>query len=171
MKKILLVPLVLTLFSSVIHAQKKDPTEWGSAALEVAAAKLRLGMTKAEVVEKLSGAPITKINENNWVIAASGNLGPSIQFTNGHLNYAERYWTTADNDIAEALFGAVNVLNKEGFSACKVTTYTNTAPDMTVHGVWIQCGEKSIRLTRDTMGGKSYNMVYEQLGVMREISE
>lgn len=93
MKKILLIPLVLTLFSSVIHAQKKDRLEWGSAVLEVAGAKLRLGMTKADVVEKLAGAPITKINENNWVVALPGKLGPSIQFTNGRLNFAERYWT------------------------------------------------------------------------------
>jgi hypothetical protein len=170
-KQILLVPIALMLCSSAIQAQKKDPPELGSAVLEVASARLRLGMTKAEVTEKLSGAPITKINENNWVIAASGSLGPTVQFTNGRLNFAERYWTTSDNDIAEALFGVVNALNKEGFSACKVTTYTNTAPDTTVHGVWIQCGEKSVRLTRDTFGGKSYNMVYEQLGGMHDLSE
>jgi hypothetical protein len=170
-KKTFLSLLVLTLFSSVIHAQKRDTTEWGSAVLEVAGATLRLGMTKAEVTEKLSGAPVTKINENYWMVAAGANLGPALQFTNGRLNFADRYWTTRDNDIAEALFGAVNTLNKEGFSACKVTATTDTAPDVTTHGVWIQCGEKSVLLVRRNMGGSFYNTVYEQLGSLHAIAD
>jgi hypothetical protein len=41
-------------------------------------------------------------------------------------------WVTYDNDIMEALFGAVTSLNDEGFSACKVTADTKTDPTMTL---------------------------------------
>lgn len=166
MTKFLLIPLVLTLCSSVIHAQKKEPPKSGSASLEVAGAQLRLGMTKSEVVGKLAGSQITRLNEDNWIVAPNGALGPTLQFTNGQLNFADRYWPSQDNDIAEALFGAVSILNSEGFSSCNVTSYTKTTPDATSQGVWIECGQKSVLLQRLTFGGKSYNTVYEQLGGM-----
>jgi hypothetical protein len=72
-----------------------------------------------------------------------------------------------DNDIVEAFFGAATSLNQEGFSACVLESGTKSSPDMTAHNVWINCGEKSILVTRHLMNGKAYNFVYEQLGVMR----
>jgi hypothetical protein len=168
MKKTALVALTLaTLLSSVLYAQRSSAPQLSKAAIDVHGTKLRLGMSKGEVTDKLTGNEITKDDEDNWNIASSGNLGPTLQFTDGRLSYADRYWTTYDNDIAEALFGAVNSLNQEGFSACTVTADTKTEPDTTAHRVWIRCGEKSILLVRDSIGEKSHNMVYEQLGAMR----
>jgi hypothetical protein len=89
-----------------------------------------------------------------------------LAFTNGRLSYASRNWPTYDNDIAEALFGAVNSLNQDAHSACTVIADVKTDPDMTVHRVWIACGEKSILVARAVINGKSYNTVDEQLGVM-----
>jgi hypothetical protein len=69
--------------------------------------------------------------------------------------------------MMEALFGAVTSLNDEGFSACKVTADTKTDPTMTLHRVWIACGEKTILIVRSTfVGGKPYNTVDEHLGAM-----
>jgi hypothetical protein len=167
MKGTVLAVLTLATLSSLLYAQQKSSPQISNAALDVHGTKLRLGMTKGEVTDKLAGNEVTKDNEDNWSIAPSGKLGPALQFTNGRLSYADRYWVTYDNDIAEALFGAVNSLNQGGFSACTVTADTKTDPDMTLHRVWIRCGEKSILLVRDSLGGKSYNSVYEQLGVMR----
>jgi hypothetical protein len=152
MKKIAVVLIALTL-SSVIYAQKKDPPHWGSADMEVAGAKLHLGMTKAEVTERLAGSQFRKINENFWVMGPEDHDGPSLQFTNGHLTFVSRNWVTYDNDIMEALFGAVTSLNDEGFSACKVTADTKTDPTMTLHRVWIECGEKTILIIRSTLSG------------------
>lgn len=166
MNRLTAVLLALAFFTVVTDAQKKEPPKSGSASLEVAGTQLRLGMTKTEVVEKLAGSQITRINEDNWIVAPNGALGPTLQFTNGQLNFADRYWPSQDNDIAESLFGAVNILNSEGFSSCNVTSYTKTTPDATSQGVWIECGQKSVLLQRLTFGGKSYNTVYEQLGGM-----
>ncbi len=170
MKKTAVVVLTLIALCSILSAQQRNSSQWGKAVLEVSGTKLHLGMTKAEVSEKLSGREIWKVNENNWVVAAKEKLGPSLQFTDGHLNFADRYWVTYDNDIVEALFGAVNSLNQEGFSACAVTAGTKASPDLTAQNIWITCGEKSVLVTRQTIGGKSHNMVYEQLGEMHDMS-
>ncbi len=51
----------------------------GKAALEVAGVNLHLGMTKGEVTEKLSGNEISKMNDDNWMIAVgSENSEPLI---------------------------------------------------------------------------------------------
>jgi hypothetical protein len=162
--------LGLSLFATLaltVHPQDHAPAQSGRATIEVGSTKLRLGMTKAQVEEKLSGHDITKIQPNEWMVSSEKELGPTLQFSNGQLTFADRYWTTSDNDIGEAFFGAATTLNQEGFSACTLESGTKVSPDMTAHNVWINCGEKSILVTRHLMGGKSYNMVYEQLGVMQ----
>lgn len=170
MKRTAVIVSAFIALCSILSAQQKSPSPRGKAVLEVSGTKLHLGMTKAEVSEKLSGKEFWKVNENNWVVAAKEKLGPSLQFTDGHLNFADRYWVTYDNDIVEALFGAVNSLNQEGFSACAVTAGTKASPDVTAQNIWIMCGEKSVLITRHTIGGKSHNMVYEQLGGMHDMS-
>jgi hypothetical protein len=167
MKKTALTALALIALCSILYAQQRSSPQLGKAAIDVHGTKLRLGMTKGEVTDKLAGNEITKDSEDNWNIARSGDLGPSLQFTNGRLSYADRYWVTYDNDIAEALFGAVNSLNQEGFSSCTVTADSKFDPGTTTQRVWILCGEKSILMIRRSLGGKSYNSVYERLGSMR----
>jgi hypothetical protein len=157
--------LVILAMSSTVDAQKKEPPE--AAVLEVAGVNLHLGMTKAEVTAKLSGTTITKMTDDNWMIAPKTELDPALQFTNDRLSFADRYWPSQDNDIVEPLIGVVAALNAEGFSACTVTSYTKTTPEVTSHGVWIECGQKSILIQRMSFqAGKSYNTVYEQLGGM-----
>ena len=171
MKRTAVIVLTIVGLCSILSAQQKTSPQWGRAALEIAGTKLRLGMTKGEVTEKMAGTEIYKINENNWVVGKLENIGPSLQFKNGRLNYADRYWVTYDNDIAEALFGAVNSLNNEGFSACTVTADTRPSPDQTAQRVWIACGEKTVLLVRRSFGGKSYNSVYELLGDMHDMAD
>lgn len=131
-----------------------------------------MGMTKGQVAEKLAGNEINKIHDDEWVLGSpEKGLGPSLQFTNGLLSYADRNWVTYDNDIVEALFGAVRTLNKEGFSRCTVTADDSASPDLTAHRVWIQCGEKTVLVIRRSFGGKSYNFVDERLGSMRDIPD
>jgi hypothetical protein len=162
------VVLVVLMLPSVIQAQKKGATRWGSASIEVAGAKLHLGMTKAEVTEQLAGSQLTKIDDRNWLIGPVEHAGPTLQFTNEHLNFVSREWTTYDNDVTQALFGVVTALNGEGFSVCKVTADTKTDPTSTNQRVWISCGEKTALVMRLTMAGKTYNIVEENLGAMHD---
>ena len=173
MKGTALVLLTLIALSSIVYAQQQTTRQLSKAAIEVAGTKLRLGMTKAQVAEKLAGHEITKVQEDEWMVASleKKQLGPTLQFTHGSLSYADRYWTTYDNDIVEALFGAVSTLNREGFSKCTVTADDSVSPDLTAHRVWISCGEKTVLVLRDSIDGKSHNMVYERLGSMRDTAE
>src|SRR5277367_6257254 len=134
MRKIAVV-LIALMLPSVIYAQKKDPPHWGSAYMEVAGAKLHLGMTKAEVTGRLAGSAFRKLDENMWMMGSEKDDGPTLQFTNGRLNFVSRDWITYDNDITAALFGVVTSLNDEGFSACKVTADTKTDPVATLQRV------------------------------------
>lgn len=118
----------------------------------------------------------TYISERAFFLASSSaffhrvtSTGPTIQFKNGVLSYTERFWTTSDNDVADALFGAVSTLNSEGFSVCTVTADTQVSPSINSQRVWIACGEKSALVVKRSFGGHSYNSVYEQLGKYRTI--
>ena len=139
----------------------------------VGGASLRLGMTKAQVAEKLVGHEITKINDAVWMLGTAEEMQhrelPELQFTNGLLTYADRQWTTANNDAAEALFGVVTSLNNEGLSRCAVTadTHAETDLDLNAQRVWIVCGEKTLLVARETIAEKSFSSVSERLGHFR----
>lgn len=166
MRRLPWVFVFVTMLGSFLYAQtKRSPTD--SAFIEIAGIKLRLGMTPREVTAKLPGTKITRIHGDLWGIGGEESPTETIQFTNGRLSFAQRYWKSFDNDIVESLFGAVSTLNQQGYSQCTVQTREKRTPDALVHAVWIVCGEKAVSITRDTIGDKSYNMVYEQLGDMR----
>jgi hypothetical protein len=168
MKRIALVLLTFAAMSSILYAQQKRLSK---AAIEVRGTKLRLGMTKAEVTDKLAGTEVTKIHDNEWIAGSLEHLGPTLQFTDGSLTFADREWTTGYNDLGEALFGVVNSLNSEGFSSCSIRADTHSSPDIIAQRVWINCGEKTIVLIRRSMTGKTYTSVMEQLGTMRDVKE
>jgi hypothetical protein len=157
--KTLLISLTLLLCTAPLPAQKKDPAALGTAVLEISGAKLRLGMTKGAVTDKLAGSTIRKIEEDWWMLGSD-----EVRFKNGVLVFASRYWTTQDNDITGAIFGAVTSLNSEGISACIINADTVATPDMTAQRVWFICGEKTLLIVRDTMNGKVFNMLYERIG-------
>ena len=160
--------IYLVLVSSLLVAQT---TTHGNpkAIIEVGGTELHLGMTQAQVAAKLFGDEITKIKDDEWMLGSlsKGHMGPTLQFTNGVLSYAEREWTTSENDVGEALFGVISYLNTQGFSSCIVTADTKPSPDLTAQRVWISCGVKTVLLIRYSIGGHSYNSVEEQLGSMR----
>jgi hypothetical protein len=131
-------------------------------------------MTKAQVAEKLVGHEITKMDADSWLVGTGAELRagrdlPEVQFTGGFLSYADRQWTTASNDTAEALFGLVTSLNEEGFSKCTVDadTHAETDLDLNAQRVWMVCGEKTVLVARQTIGGKSFSSVSERLGRLR----
>lgn len=168
--------LLCTASLTIVYAQKQATRQLSKAAIEVEGTKLRLGMTKAQVAEKLVGHGITKISDDEWMVGTlkelrAGREGPTLQFTDGVLSYADCEWTTGDNDVAKALFGAVSTLNNEGFSACTVTADTRSSPDISAQRVWIMCGEKSVSIVRRSFFGQSNGSVYEQLGRKRELTQ
>jgi len=156
---------------ATLYAQRETSHKMSKADVDVGGHKLHLGMTKAQVTEKLAGIEITKIHDDEWMVASleKKQLGPTLQFTNGVLSFAERYWTVSANDTVEDLFGAVSSLNSDGFSQCNVTADTNDSPDIKAKRVWIMCGEKSVLVIRRTIvGGHSHDAVYERLGRMKD---
>jgi hypothetical protein len=76
----LVVLLVAALATSFAQSQASLHSR---AEIEVAGHRLHLGMTKAQVAEKLAGAEITKIHEDEWMVGSleKKELGPTLQFT------------------------------------------------------------------------------------------
>jgi len=162
----LILALVLLCCCSLLYGGQESSRS-NNAFIEISGTKLHLGMTMAEVKEKLAG-DTSEVKENLWIVG-SNIPGPIVQFTKGRLNFANRIWTTPDNDFPVALWGAVNTLNEQGFDSCKVTAGSKVTPDSESHNIWIDCGEKSVLLTRQSMSGKIiYTRVYEQLGKMHD---
>ena len=117
------VMLLMVIMSTVIYSQNAQQ----AATIEINGAKLRLGMTKGEVAEKLAGANIHKITEDLWVI---GDISPSMQFTAGRLTFADRTWSKTEA-LAEPLYGVVSAFNEQGYTRCDISADTKVTP-----GAW-----------------------------------
>jgi hypothetical protein len=167
MNKMLLIAVALAALILFLFSRQLNSQQASKAYIEIGGTKLRLGMTKADVAEKLAGVVITKDKEDFWLIGAEKSISQSLQFTNGRLSYASRYWPTFDNDILEAFYGAVTYLNNEGYSTCKVNADSKLEPNEKLQRVWIRCGEKTILVARASLDGKTYNTVDEMLGSIR----
>ena len=138
--------------------------------IQVAGEDLRLGMTKAQIAEKLLGAQVKKVDADNWNVGRSEDW---LQFTNGVLTFAERHWTdeiaeNTDRGIAGDLYYAVQSLNQnDGLSHCTITSGMDDNPSLTKKWVSIACELKSIIVFKRTFGGHTYDSVEEHLGNLR----
>ncbi|HMD98610.1 MAG TPA: hypothetical protein VKM93_14915 [Terriglobia bacterium] len=173
MKRTILTMLVLAVGSSFLYAQTRYSAKVSKGRIEVFGVRLQLGMTKADVIEKLGSVRIVKVKDNFWLVGPEDSTS-SLQFENGRLTFAGRSWGTkggdVTGDIAEELFGAVTSMNDEGYSQCDVSTDTRSSPEMKTERVWLRCGDKSIVVVRSSYpNGHTYNEVSEALGVMREV--
>jgi len=155
---------------TLAQAQKQTNTHLSNSSIEVSSVTFRLGMTKAQVKDKLAQGEITKLDDDTWVLGSPGKGGPLLQFNHGLLSYAEREWTNPHNDVAEALFAAVAAINKEGLNKCTVTATTQIHEiGWKFDRVWMVCGEKTIALMRNSSGKVMYDSVWERLGTFRKI--
>lgn len=106
MRKAAPVFLCLVAFSSVLLAQERPLAQVNNPSIEIEGAKLQLGMTKADVLERYVGMEITKINEDRWIIGKWG----TVDFRSGKLVFVDRSW----NNIGDDHIGAI-------FAVCKLT--------------------------------------------------
>jgi hypothetical protein len=89
-------------------------TQLSKDSIEISHAKLRLGMTKAEVAEKPPEAQFDQKEGDTWIL----HNGPVIQFEKGNLTFAAHVWSIENEDIVDALFGVVSYFNEEGDREC-----------------------------------------------------
>ncbi len=175
MRKMVLVVLMLLAAVGPLGSQTATQSQLRSDSIEICHAKLRLGMTEAEVAEKLSGAEIARGPGSVWIVQQNGSV---IQFENGKLVFATRWWSNENNDIADALFGVVSYFNNEGVRACSVladnfpdSTLSNEKVRITGQRVRISCGDKTIVIGKETMNGQNFSSVTETLGKRKRHSE
>jgi hypothetical protein len=165
MKTMVIAFFALILFGSRARAQEQNAqADQPVARINVQGALLQLGMTKPEVERDLgkSKVNILKEKENTWRIAGNTYV---LQFTKGKLSYIRRSWVTADGDIAEAFFGAVASLNRDGLSQCAVTAENVPTHETLRERVHLGCGPKSVDFIRLTMPDEKIRvMVLEQIG-------
>ena len=83
MKRTIIVLVLFVAICSVLYAQRPNSNLPSGAFIEIDNVKLRLGMSKSEVAEKLVGTSLKKLNEDLWVIGK----GP-VSYT--HLDVYKR---------------------------------------------------------------------------------
>ncbi len=157
MRKASVVVLALVVLSSfsLLYAQQKAARQISRSSIELAGVKLQLGMSKADVAERFVGTQITKENEETWLI---GNVG-TVRFKNEKLIYADRSWMNGEaDDQIGAIFKAVASLNRQGLSVCKISADTPGA-GITSERIWIDCGQKAIRIIKIKFPNNSYTNV------------
>lgn len=174
MTKMGLVVLMLLAAVGPLRSQTATQAQLSKDSIEISHAKLRLGMTKAEVAEKLSEAQFDQKEGDTWIL----HNGPVIQFEKGKLTFAGHVWSIENEDIVDALFGVVSYFNEEGDRACSVVA--DSFPDsnlgnekvrITGKRVRISCGDKSIAINQVTWNGRVVDSVSEALGSKKPKSE
>jgi hypothetical protein len=173
MKRISLAVLTLALLSSLLYSQQMTTRLTSRASIEVAGVKLQLGMTKATIAERFVGIQTRKIDENYWII---GNVG-EVRFKNDKLVYAERSWMTDGGDQIDAVFKAVDSVNRQGLTVCRVFANTPLAGmkgytkdgeerDLGVRSerVLISCSERTIVIVKIEFPTRQSVDVSEEIG-------
>ncbi len=160
---------VLALFalSTFLYAQQRPSPQLTGASIELAGVKLYLGMAKTDVAARLIGNDITKISERRWMI---GTIG-TVNFKDEKLVSVDRSWSGRGVDPIDAIFGAVDALNREGYSSCKVSADTFNRPSFKAERVWIDCGQKTVLIIKGEARGAPLRDVIERLGQSDEDSE
>jgi hypothetical protein len=174
MRKVPLAVLMLLAAVGPLRSQTATRSQLSKDSIEISHAKLRLGMTKADVAEKLSEAQFDQKEGYIWIL----HNGSVIQFENGNLTFAAHVWSNENEDIVDALFGAVSYFNEEGDRACSVVADSSPDPNLsnekvriTGQRVRISCGDKSIVIYKVTWNGHVVDSVTEALGRKKPNSE
>lgn len=174
MKRTPLVVLTLASVASVLHSQPQTTGKPSNASIEVAGVKLQLGMTKPTVAERLVGTQTTKVDENSWIVENAG----VVRFKNGRLVYANRSWMGDGRDQIDAVFKAVDSVNRQGLRVCRVSADTplggtsSQAKDgedrnlgISSERVLINCGERTILIVKTKLPTEQNVDVSEAIGV------
>jgi hypothetical protein len=171
MNKTSVALVTFALLSSLLYAEQKTTRRTDSASIEVAGVKLQLGMSKADVAERFVGIQISKMNDDTWFI---GDVG-TVRFKNNRLIYADK--SHSEGDLIDAIFNAVGSLNRQGLSVCRIWADNPFAGekgyasdgreiDIGVSGerVWIDCGQKGVRISKIKFPTHDNTNVSETLG-------
>jgi hypothetical protein len=165
MKITVIALLTLAAISSLLHAQTNAKPQLSQEYIDVLGVRVRLGMTKLDITDKLGSQKMNDgSTENFWLFGEKRPWPSSIEFKDGKVIYAAESWVGSDGDVARALFGAVNTVNRQGFAACEISSDTQTTPFQTAEHVWIVCGKTSILVQRLQAGKDTYQQVFERLG-------
>lgn len=104
--------LSLVAISSILHAQTNANPQLSQEYIDVLGVRVRLGMTKLDIADKLGSQKRNDGSENFWLFGEKRPWPSSVEFKDGRVIYASESWIGSDGDVARALFGAVNTLNK-----------------------------------------------------------
>jgi hypothetical protein len=166
MRKTALALLTVTVVTTLVYAQTESKPNLSQEYIEILGVKVRLGMSKADIAEKLGSQKMKDSRDDFWLLGEKQEWPSSVEFKDGRVIYASQSWMGADKDTARALFGVVSTLNRQGYAACELSADTQTTPNLTVERVWIVCGRKSILVQRlqGSKDNSTFQQVFERLG-------
>jgi hypothetical protein len=167
------VLLVLLFLAAPAFAQLKprpDVQTISKESMHLTSGTIHLGMTKAQVAEKLVGSDIRKDTDDSWTVEPN----TTIVFSKGVLVYAQReWWIGSGSDIVQSIFHVASLFTQEGLKFCMLSTDTkNDISAISIQRVFIKCGKKSIMVSRwETVGEFFFDSVAESLGNIPDVSK
>jgi hypothetical protein len=155
--------LFLLMVVTSAFAQPRVP-----ASLELGKLKVRLGMSKAEIISAATklGYKVHEDETSGYVsIVNSENGGDypySAKFVGGRLVYATRSWKEGQRDEWRALMGALSTVENQ---SCRVHTAHQSKPGFNYNAYFLDCGEHSVYVEESISGdGERHNDVGEIIG-------
>ena len=108
---------------------------------------------------------LDKVGEGSYLLVVKGSrpmqIEGSLGFQNGKLSVISRPWYQPDTvtpdavDLANAFYGVVSGVNREGVTSCTLATQTRRAPRVDLKELAISCGRKTVRLVIGRQSGGS----------------
>ena len=153
---------VLSILTFPLTAQSgpnptRAPQEAQKVGMEIGSVSVWLGMSKSEVVRRVSDAGYkSQVDDSNVIIVGSnksqsGVLG-TTSFRSGMLIFASRSWFQSGSNLMAAVIGALSALASQGSDRCSISSWPVKKPDFTSDNVGIYCGKRSVILNKGRFG-------------------
>ena len=149
MKRYLIAISVLFALSPQCFAQSE-------VSLKVGGVTVWLGMPKQEAVKRFSESSYKVIEAKKLmpVVDQAGNAVGLVNFTSGHLSYAERSWGTCEEDCLDSVLAALGSLAADGGKRCTLEKDTLLEPATKTDRISIICGQRGVLMLKGKIGGK-----------------
>jgi hypothetical protein len=155
-----------------LYSPANHKTQPERVSLEVASQTVWLGMPKAEVIKKFSGAGYRITDTGKMVIVTLGDEAHSFQFTNDRLAYADNEWYSANTEDIDAVLGALGALaDKNASRPCSIFHQPISKPDAILNRVFIVCGDRSVLIANGKLFGKAAMDISERIGNIPDSSQ
>lgn len=161
---LLLLAALLALPAYTSQSQSLPEKEITS--LDLGSVTVYLGMAKQEAMKKLAAVGHTPKDLGDKIGVETGTGTHILWFKNNRLVFADLEWYTEHTgDGIDAVLGALGALaQKNNGHPCAVLHGPLSDPDVSVDRVFVECGKRSVLISKGKLDGKLLLDVSERIG-------